>query len=102
MDLEGLVQYVRSQPDAVISSLTPDGAPQSAYLDMTATDLGELVFNAREASRKIANIRTDPRVSVVVGGRDGTTLQCEGLADLPAGSSRHRCSRAYADTFPQF
>jgi general stress protein 26 len=79
MDLEGLVQYVRSQPDAVISSLTPDGAPQSAYLDMTATDLGELVFNAREASRKIANIRTDPRVSVVVGGRDGTTLQCEGV-----------------------
>jgi len=102
MDLAALVEYVRLQPGAVISSLGPDGAPQSAYLDMTATDIGELVFNAREGSRKIANIRSDPRVSVVVGGRDGTTVQCEGTADLPEAGDLDRCAEAYIKAFPQF
>jgi general stress protein 26 len=102
MDLGALVTYVQEQPDAVVSSLGPGGEPQSAYLDITATDRGELVFNAREASRKVRNIRRDPRVSVVVGGRDGTTLQVAGVADLPDGADLARCAAAYGRTFPQF
>ncbi len=85
-----------------MSSLGRDGAPQAAYLPITATDRAELVFDARATSRKIANLRRDPRVAVVVGGRDGTTLQCEGVADLPDGAERERCARAYLGAFPQF
>ena len=67
---------------------------------MTAS--GELVFDAREGSRKVANLRRDPRVAVVVGGPGGVTLQVEGVADLPAGSDRQRCAEAYVAAFPQF
>ncbi|NUU19126.1 GNAT family N-acetyltransferase [Cellulomonas humilata] len=102
MDRRGLVQYVRAHGDGVVSSLGPDGAPQAAYLPIAATDRAELVFDARVTSRKIANLRRDPRVAVVAGGRDGTTLQCEGVADLPDGAERERCARAYLDAFPQF
>ena len=102
MNLEDLVQYVRAQADGVLSTLGPDGSPQAAYLPVTATPAGELVLDARETSRTVANVRRDPRVAVVVGGRDGTTLQCEGIADLPDGADRDACARAYLDAFPQF
>lgn len=102
MDRGELIEYVRAQGDGVVSSLGPDGAPQAAYLPITATDRAELVFDARATSRKITNLRRDPRVAVVVGGRDGTTLQCEGVADLPEGTEREACARAYLDAFPQF
>ncbi|WP_082573476.1 GNAT family N-acetyltransferase [Cellulomonas sp. Root137] len=102
MDRAELIAYVRAQGDGVVSSLGPDGSPQAAYLPITATDRAELVFDARATSRKIANLRRNPGVAVVVGGRDGTTLQCEGVADLPAGAARDLCARAYLDAFPQF
>ena len=102
MDREELVAYVRAHGDGVLSTLGPDGSPQAAYLPIAATDAGELVLDARTSSRKVANLRRDPRVAVVVGGRDGTTLQCEGIADLPEGADRDACARAYLDAFPQF
>ncbi|WP_315092893.1 GNAT family N-acetyltransferase [uncultured Cellulomonas sp.] len=102
MDRAGLVDHVRSHADGVLSSLGPDGQPQAAYLAIGATDRGELVLDARVSSRTVANLRRDPRVAVVVGGADGTTLQVEGIADLPEGVELERCAAAYLDAFPQF
>lgn len=102
MDLTALVAYVRARRDGVVSTLGPDGAPQAAYLELTATDAGEIVLDARPASRKVANLLRDGRVAVVVGGPDGTTLQAEGVADLPTGPDAERCLAAYLATFPQY
>jgi general stress protein 26 len=102
VDRETLVGHVRTQRWGVVATLGPDAGPQAAYLAITATDAGELVFDARESSRKVTNLLLDPRVAVVVGGPDGTTLQCEGPADVPTGPDRDRCAAAYVATFPQF
>jgi hypothetical protein len=102
VDTAALIEYVRSHRDGVVATIGPDGSPQSAYLSLTATNRGELVFDARVDSRKIANIVRDPRVAVAVGGADGTTLQCEGVADAPVGVERERCAAAYLATFPNF
>jgi general stress protein 26 len=100
MDTEALVAYVSSQQDGVLSTLGADGEPQAAYLPFAVTALGELVFDARDDSRKVANIRRDPRVAVVIGGPDGTTLQLQGVADEPAGVDGERCAAAYVAAFP--
>ncbi|MCK9793585.1 pyridoxamine 5'-phosphate oxidase family protein [Isoptericola sp. 4D.3] len=97
-----LVAHVREVGDGVVSTLGPDGGPQAAYLPLAVTDAGELVFDARASSRKVANVARDPRVAVVVGGREGTTLQVQGVADVPAGPDRERCAAAYGREFPQF
>lgn len=102
MDRTEFIGYVRGHGDAVVSTIGPDGAPQAAYLSVAATDRGELVFDARPTSRKVSNIRRDSRVAVVIGGADGTTLQCEGEADLPEGEELERCAAAYVSAFPQF
>ena len=102
MNRQELVAYVRTKGDGVVATATPEGAPEAAYVAIAATDTGELVFDARPNSRKIANIRANPRVAVVIDGRDETTLQCEGAADIPSGLDRDRCIAAYASAFPEF
>ncbi|GED08712.1 pyridoxamine 5'-phosphate oxidase family protein [Cellulosimicrobium cellulans] len=102
MNREALVGYVRSQGWGVVASLGAEGEPQAAFLAVAATDAGELVFDARATSRKVMNLVRDPRVAVTVGGTDGTTLQCEGTADVPVGADRERCAAAYVAAFPQF
>ena len=102
MNRQELVAYVRAKGDGVVATATPEGAPEAAYVAIAATDSGELVFDARPNSRKIANIRANPRVAVVIDGRDETTLQCEGAADIPSGLDRDRCIAAYAIAFPEF
>ena len=97
-----LVDYVRATGDAVVSTVGPNGEPQAAYLAITATQAGELVFDAKADSRKVANLRRDPRIAVVVGGADGTTLQVQGVADFPSGALLESCVDAYLSAFPQF
>jgi len=102
MELAELIAYVRAQRAGVVSTLGPDASPQAAYLAITVSDRGELLFDAKPDSRKIANLRRDGRVAVVVGGADGTTLQAEGRADFPAGAELERCTAEYLDAFPEF
>ncbi|MFE4415476.1 pyridoxamine 5'-phosphate oxidase family protein, partial [Streptomyces sp. NPDC056821] len=92
LDRDSVMAFIRKHGDGVLSTLGPDGSPQSAYLTLAVTDRGEIVLDAREASRKVANPRRDGRVAVVVGGRDGVTLQAEGLADIPRGLSKNNSS----------
>jgi len=102
MDLAALVGYVRTQRDGIVATVGEAGEPQAAYLPITATEHGELVFDARDDSRKVANIRRDPRVAVVIGGPDGTTLQCQGVADIPTDGEGERCAEEYLRAFPEF
>ena len=100
--LEEAVRFVASQQLAVISTCGPDGAPQAALVGVAITDRFELVFDSTDTSRKIANIRRDPRVAVVVGGtmQDERTVQIDGLADEPAGDEAERIREAYFRRWP--
>ncbi|QEO13789.1 hypothetical protein FLP10_04645 [Agromyces intestinalis] len=102
MDLRGLIAYVNRERYGVVATTGRDGAPGAAYLPFAATDAGELVFDTKPDSRKVANLRADGRVAVVIGGPSGTTLQAEGVADFPEGDERSRCVDAYLATYPEF
>lgn len=101
MKLETMVEYIRAQRSGVISTLGPDGRPQAAYLPITATNAGELIFDAKPESRKVANLLRDGRIAVVVGGLDGTTLQAEGRADVTEGAEEAEYGEQYLRTFPE-
>ena len=102
MNLTELVDYVRSHGDGVVSSVGSDGTAQGAYLAVAASDEGDLVFNARPDSRKMANILRDARVAITVGGPDGTTLQCQGIAEVLEGAALSQAADLYYAAFPRF
>jgi hypothetical protein len=70
---------MRSHRLGVVSSIGPDGAPQSALVGIATTTEFDVVFDTVSDSRKHANLMRDPRASLVLSGPGEQTLQLEGI-----------------------
>lgn len=64
---EGAVEILNSHQTMAISTLRPDGWPQTTFVGY-ANDGLTLFFLIFRTSQKLANIRRDRRVSLAVGG----------------------------------
>ena len=95
-----LVRLLREHRLAVVSTLAPDGAPQSAVVGCAVSDGLEIVFDTLDETRKAANLRRDPRVSVVIGWDRDATAQIDGLADFPSGAELQRIRDVYFQADP--
>lgn len=96
------VSFVRERGLGVVATLGPNGTPQAAVVAVLATELGEVIFACERGSRKFANIQRRPEVALVIGwDSDEITVQCEGIADEPAGADRERCLKCYLGQFPR-
>jgi hypothetical protein len=94
-----IVQFMRQSKYAVVASCSRDGSPQAAVVGIVVSEALEVFFDTLGGSRKIANLRDDPRVALVmwVGER---TVQYEGIADEPSGAELDRLRELYFETFP--
>ncbi|HXU65586.1 MAG TPA: pyridoxamine 5'-phosphate oxidase family protein [Polyangia bacterium] len=95
-----LVRRLREDRLAVVSTVAADGAPQSAVVGCAISDQLEIVFDTLEQTRKAANLRRDPRVSVVIGWDREQTAQIDGLADFPTGAELERIRAVYFQADP--
>lgn len=96
-----LQAFINARRYGVIATNSASGAPESAVVGLAATmalEL-ELVFDTTEGTRKIANLRRDPNISVVIGWSDEGTLQYEGAADEPTGEDLARIQHVYFEAF---
>ena len=103
MDRTELLAFLRTQELAVLASLGPDGAPQAAVVGIAVSDELEIVFDTVDSSRKVRNVRADPRVALALGGLtpgDERTVQYEGVADEPTGVDLERARALYFERFP--
>ncbi len=60
----------------------------------------EIVFDTLGATRKMANLRRDPRIALVIGGDDEQTVQIEGTSDEPTGPELERLKKVYFAAYP--
>lgn len=103
MNDQELIAYLRSQRWAIEASCSASGRPQAAIVGYAATEMLELVFDTLAGSRKAANLRSNPRIALVIGGwqeASPRTLQLEGVVDFPTGPDLERVKRAYLAVFP--
>jgi hypothetical protein len=56
VDQQHVTNFVRQRGLAVIATRAADGAPQAAFVGITATGRGELVFDTSRGSRKYGNL----------------------------------------------
>jgi general stress protein 26 len=95
------VSFVRKHGLGVVATVGPNGTPQAAVVAVLASELGEVIFGCERDSRKFANIQRRPEVALAIGwDSDEVTVQCEGVADEPAGADWERCQKCYVDRFP--
>lgn len=98
-----LLSFMREHPLAVEASVTADDRPQAAAVGIVITDDFEIFFDTDGASRKVDNLRGNPRIAFVIGGSiagEERTVQYEGVADEPAGPELRRLKALYFETFP--
>jgi len=95
-----LVRTVRREKQGVLATTAADGAPEAALVGIAALDDGTLVVNAPASARKVANLRDQPRVALVVGTGAVRSLQIEGVAEVLEGDARIRLATAYDAQYP--
>jgi pyridoxine/pyridoxamine 5'-phosphate oxidase len=96
-----LFDYIKKYRFAVISTLSSDGFPQSAYVGFAITADLTIIFDTATDSRKYRNLLADPRISLVIGGEDEQTIQYEGLAQRPGTRLSHELMETYFAVFPE-
>lgn len=99
MNRPDLVTFLRDARFGVVASTQADGRPQAAVVGVAVTDRLEIVFDTLASTRKVRNLRRDPRVAVVVT-RGEATAQIEGRADEPTGADGERLRAAYLAAWP--
>jgi len=103
MDARGLLQFLRQHRLAVQASVSTAVASQAAVVGIAVTEQFEIVFDTLASSRKVQNLRRNPRLALVIGGLvggDERTVQYEGIADEPFGVELERLKRVYYAAYP--
>jgi len=100
MQLEQLYRFIQPRKLAVISTVAPNGDPQSALVGIAVSPQLQIVFDTVKSSRKYTNLKNDPRISLVVGWDTETTLQYEGIATEPEGEALRHAKDIYFQTWP--
>ena len=98
-----LLQFMRGHSLAVQTSVSPSVAPQAAVVGIVVTDDFEVFFDTLDVTRKMHNLRRNPKIAFVIGGLtngDERTVQYEGMADEPAGAELERLKDFYFIRFP--
>jgi Pyridoxamine 5'-phosphate oxidase len=98
-----LLAFIRLHRYAVEVSNSASGPPQAALVGFVVNDRLELFFDCFESTRKVANLRRDPRISLVIGGTvagDERTVQIEGVADEPTGAELAQFKATYFADLP--
>jgi general stress protein 26 len=98
-----LLSFMRTHPVAVQASVSADGDAQAAIVGIVVTDGFEVFFDTAEETRKVANLRRNPRIAFVIGGTtigDERSAQYEGVTDEPTGAELQRLKDLYFESFP--
>lgn len=101
MDKAAIHAFTTQHRYGVLSSIGPDGSPQSALVGIAVTPELEIVFDTVKSSRKYPNLIARPACSFVIGGWDSErTVQFEGIAIEPTGADLERYLQTYFAVWP--
>jgi hypothetical protein len=98
-----LLQFMQGHRYAVQASVSPAGAPQAAVVGIAVSDSFEIVFDSVDSTRKVQNLRKNPRISFVIAGLcpgEERTVQYDGIVDEPAGAELERLKAVYYGRHP--
>jgi general stress protein 26 len=99
-----LLSFLRGPRYAVEASVSPAGQPQAAIMGIVVTDDFEVLFDTLASTRKLANLRANPRIALAIGSLlegEHRGVQLEGLADEPHGEELERVKELYFEKFPE-
>src|SRR5690242_16277020 len=103
MEPEDLLRFLKEHRLAAEASVSPSLAAQAAVVGFAISDEFEIIFDTLDSTRKVPNLRQNPRLAFVIGGLlagDERTAQYEGIADEPTGRELDRLTEIYYGVYP--
>jgi len=99
MTREFIYDQIRQFRLAVLATTSGDHQPEAAVVGIAITPDLEIVFDTVRSSRKYRNLVAHPKVALVIGWKNETTIQYEGDV-LELGPDDERYREAYYAVFP--
>lgn len=96
-----ILDFIKKQNLAVLSTVTPENTSQSAVLELGETDDLEIIFDTFSSTRKYRNIKQNNNVSLVIGWDENITVQYEGLAEELLGEEKEKYKKIYFKKNPK-
>jgi hypothetical protein len=95
-----LLAFLRRHRLCVQASVSSAGIPQAAVVGFAVSDDLEIMFDTIGTSRKMANLRRNGHIALVVGWDNEQTVQIDGVADEPKGGELDRLKKVYFASWP--
>lgn len=100
MTLEFLYDFIKQNKFAVLSTISKDNTPQSAWVGIAVTPDLKIIFDTTTDSRKYNNLLNTSNVSFVIGWENGQTIQYEGKTTLLGNNPSDEIINNYFSVFP--
>src|SRR5215472_2871195 len=68
MTRSNVLEFMRSHSLAVQASVSSLDAPQAAVVGFAVNDDFQIIFDCLDTTRKVVNLRRNPRCALVIGG----------------------------------
>lgn len=99
MTNEFIYDQIRQFRLAVLATTSGDHQPEAAVVGIAITNDLEIVFDTVRSSRKYRNLIAQPKVALVIGWKNETTIQYEGdVVELGPDDEAYR--ETYYAVFP--
>lgn len=95
--------YLERHDLAVIATASPSGSPAAALIGIALMGQAQeirVIFDTLTTTRKYARLKANPRVALVIGLGEETTLQLDGEAEELAGEALAEAKAAYFRKWP--
>ncbi len=94
-------QFISKQKLGVVSTVNSENKPEAALVGIAISKNFEIIFDTIKTSRKYHNIMQNPKVAVVIGWDNETTVQYEGEAVvLGDDADAQRLKDVYFEAYP--
>lgn len=100
MTTKFLYDFIFKHKYAVLSTVTVDNFPESAYVGFAVTPDLKIIFDTVSTSRKYLNLIKNPSISFVIGWDNYQTVQYEGTAKIPTAAELDDLLQIYLKVFP--
>jgi uncharacterized pyridoxamine 5'-phosphate oxidase family protein len=100
MTKDFLYNFIKKHKYGVLSTVSIDNTPQSAYIGIAVTPDLKIIFDTVTDSRKYKNLLIHPAVSLVIGWDNEQTIQYEGTAKTPDSNELELLLPIYFSAFP--
>jgi len=96
-----LYQFIEKQKYGVLSTVSYENKPESAYVGYVVTLDLKLFIDTVSDSRKYRNLLLNSSISFVIVRENNITVQYEGIAKIPTDTDLDNYLAIYFDSFPE-